>query len=140
MSPRLIGESGSRKTHRTRKERQAHAARRRGVREVRSAPLTREDMYKDGRVPVQPSAGARDQYECSLCGKVKCNPVSYECKHSDCYACIRLHLEQDWKCPTCNAIITHKPAATSPRQLRLRSTFLSGPPKKKASQHTRGTV
>ncbi|KAJ7170327.1 hypothetical protein C8R43DRAFT_1120756 [Mycena crocata] len=108
---RLIGASGSQPPLRriTREMREAANLRRIGSRAVWSPALSREDMYLDGIVPSQPAAGDRVHHKCSLCNQVKCNPVSYACGDSHCFACIRLHLESNWTCPSCDAVITAEP-------------------------------
>ncbi|KAJ7024579.1 hypothetical protein C8F04DRAFT_1270119 [Mycena alexandri] len=81
-----------------------------GYREPRTTPLTREDLYEDGRLPV-PLEPTRPSQRCSLCLAVKSHPVSYPCGHSHCYACIRLWLDQQWMCPVsaCHALIRTEP-------------------------------
>ncbi|KAJ7042213.1 hypothetical protein C8F04DRAFT_1176384 [Mycena alexandri] len=81
-----------------------------GYREPRTTALTREDLYDEGRLPAA-LAFSRPSQRCSLCAAVKCHPVSYLCGHSHCYACIRLWLDRDWRCPvsTCRALITREP-------------------------------
>ncbi|KAJ7164599.1 hypothetical protein C8R43DRAFT_946414 [Mycena crocata] len=78
---RLIGMSGSSGKRQpliriTAAMREAQEARRRGSRAVWSPPLSQVDMYDDGTIPTQPEAGIWAHHQCSLCGKVKCNPVS----------------------------------------------------------------
>ncbi|KAJ7030683.1 hypothetical protein C8F04DRAFT_1186536 [Mycena alexandri] len=81
-----------------------------GYREPRTTALTREDLYEEGRLPV-PLVPTRPSQRCSLCTAVKSHPVAYLCGHSHCYACIRLWLDQDWKCPvsSCRKFITQQP-------------------------------
>ncbi|KAJ7109542.1 hypothetical protein C8R43DRAFT_962546 [Mycena crocata] len=78
---RLIGMSGSSGKCQpliriTAAMREAWEARRRGSRAVWSPPLSQVDMYDDRTIPTQPEAGIWAHHQCSLCGKVKCNPVS----------------------------------------------------------------
>ncbi|KAJ7022284.1 hypothetical protein C8F04DRAFT_1194588 [Mycena alexandri] len=81
-----------------------------GYREPRTTALTRADLYEDGRLPL-PLQPLRPSQRCSLCTAVKSHPVSYPCGHSHCYACIRLWLEQDWKCPVtaCRTVLRTEP-------------------------------
>ncbi|KAJ7127332.1 hypothetical protein C8R43DRAFT_958005 [Mycena crocata] len=75
-----------------------------GAREGRESPLTIDQLYLDGVLPPVHDTTRKHQ-ECSLCGHVKCHPVS------NCYACIRLHLETDWRCPhpACGRIMQGAP-------------------------------
>ncbi|KAJ7030945.1 hypothetical protein C8F04DRAFT_1263444 [Mycena alexandri] len=75
-----------------------------GYREPRTTALTRADLYEDGRLPL-PLQPLRPSQRCSLCTAVKSHPVSH------CYACIRLWLEQDWKCPVtaCRTVLRTEP-------------------------------
>ncbi|KAJ7133852.1 hypothetical protein C8R46DRAFT_1221062 [Mycena filopes] len=79
-----------------------------GHRTPRQAPLTLTDLYIGGRLPTHLSAQRLSQ-RCSLCHSVKVHPVSYLCGHSHCYACIRMHLEESWKCPLCDTILQSPP-------------------------------
>ncbi|KAJ7904064.1 hypothetical protein B0H13DRAFT_2334903 [Mycena leptocephala] len=82
--------------------------RRNGSRVVRAFPLRAADLYEnDARPPTRSTT--KSHQRCGLCGNVKSHPVSYECGHSHCYVCIRLHLEFDWACPHCSKIITRTP-------------------------------
>ncbi|KAJ7019031.1 hypothetical protein C8F04DRAFT_1276737 [Mycena alexandri] len=81
-----------------------------GYREPRTTALSRADLYEEGRLPG-PLEPTRASQRCSLCLAVKSHPVSYPCGHSHCYACIRLWLEQDWRCPVsaCRTMISSEP-------------------------------
>ncbi|KAJ7180019.1 hypothetical protein C8R43DRAFT_1117362 [Mycena crocata] len=98
-----------------------------GERTPRQVPLTLGDLYVDGVFPPLEHTTRKHQ-ECSLCGHVKCHPVSfvfssssrhphdtntqknrYRCGHSNCYACIHLHLETDWRCPSCETVMQQPP-------------------------------
>ncbi|KAJ7092133.1 hypothetical protein C8R43DRAFT_1141976 [Mycena crocata] len=95
---------------RSRAERERRMRIRNGAREPRELPLTIGELYVDGVLPpVQDTT--RKHQQCSLCNHVKCLPVSYLCGHSHCYACIRLHLETDWRCPQpqCERIMQQAP-------------------------------
>ncbi|KAJ7867429.1 hypothetical protein B0H13DRAFT_1897574 [Mycena leptocephala] len=100
--------------------------RRNGSRVFRAFPLRAADLYEnDARPPTRSTT--KSHQRCGLCGNVKSHPVSYgfslpiflfmltslgtryECGHSHCYVCIRLHLEFDWACPHCSKIITRAP-------------------------------
>ncbi|KAJ7106828.1 hypothetical protein C8R43DRAFT_1140476 [Mycena crocata] len=81
-----------------------------GDRAPRDEPLTVANLYVGGLLPPVEKT-TRAHQECSLCGHVKCHPVSYICRHSNCYACIRLHLETEWTCPhpQCGQIMQQQP-------------------------------
>ncbi|KAJ7770052.1 hypothetical protein B0H16DRAFT_1715678 [Mycena metata] len=95
-----------------------------GHREQRLTALIREDLYFEGRLPVHQSTSRRSQ-RCSLCLSAKSHPVSYLCGHSHCYACIRLHLERSWECPTagCSTVMQRAPHRHYPDEEALAEDF-----------------
>ncbi|KAJ7038834.1 hypothetical protein C8F04DRAFT_1255758 [Mycena alexandri] len=84
--------------------------RHRGRRDIRDVPLTEDDLYVGPDRPA-PLHTDRTHQTCSLCLQVKAHPVSYLCGHSHCYVCIRLHLENDWRCPIahCRSLMRRAP-------------------------------
>ncbi|KAJ7884927.1 hypothetical protein B0H13DRAFT_2343428 [Mycena leptocephala] len=81
---------------------------RNGSRVTRDDPLCLADLYETAARPPCLET-TRTHQKCGLCGNVKSHPVSYECGHSHCYFCIRIHLKFDWQCPDCSKIITRTP-------------------------------
>ncbi|KAJ7843436.1 hypothetical protein B0H14DRAFT_3456205 [Mycena olivaceomarginata] len=79
-----------------------------GWRAPRGTPLAREDLYLQGTVAPEITA-LKNHHECSICHFVKTHPVSYQCGHSHCYACIRMWFEQKWTCPECVATVDSSP-------------------------------
>ncbi|KAJ6456318.1 hypothetical protein C8R47DRAFT_1227852 [Mycena vitilis] len=92
-------------------------------RKERVKPLTKEDLWLDDeRPPVL--AVPKPHHICRMCHDVKSHPVSYllslhilhplrersyACGHSHCYVCIRIHLESEWSCPQCEAVMYAPP-------------------------------
>ncbi|KAJ7105450.1 hypothetical protein C8R43DRAFT_1140777 [Mycena crocata] len=79
-----------------------------GDREDRDEPLEHKDLWVGGVAPCQPLP-AKPHHQCSICLLTKSHPVSYLCGHSHCYACIRLWLERDWRCPDCGTMMHRTP-------------------------------
>ncbi|KAJ7196918.1 hypothetical protein B0H12DRAFT_1245172 [Mycena haematopus] len=74
----------------------------------RSGPLTADMLWvTDDRPP--PQAAHNPDHECGICKDVKSHPVSFSCRHSFCYVCIRLHLEHRFRCPTCKRKVYSPP-------------------------------
>ncbi|KAJ7807783.1 hypothetical protein B0H13DRAFT_2386219 [Mycena leptocephala] len=66
----------------------------------REEPLRDTDLYKDGVRPSE-QLPVRSHHKCGICHLVKSHPVSYLCRHSHCYTCIRMWLEKCWTFPEC---------------------------------------
>ncbi|KAJ7810042.1 hypothetical protein B0H13DRAFT_2384825 [Mycena leptocephala] len=75
----------------------------------RENELTLESLLLTGvEPPVQTTE--LQHHSCGICLHIKSHPVFYtSCGHSHCYTCIRLWLEEDWRCPTCRTRITSPP-------------------------------
>ncbi|KAJ6459362.1 hypothetical protein C8R47DRAFT_1226638 [Mycena vitilis] len=87
-----------------------------GFRAPRASPLTKEDLYAQGRVPaIQPTP--HPYQVCSICKNTKAHPVS------NCYACIRVHLERSWECPSCQAVIRAPPYQHEAEQENIAGSF-----------------
>ncbi|KAJ7059370.1 hypothetical protein C8F01DRAFT_1085189 [Mycena amicta] len=72
-----------------------------GLRDFPEGFPTGDNLYA---TDVRPSAlpNVLPVYKCACCGNLKSCPVWYpNCKHSGCYVCTFLHLEQHWDCPEC---------------------------------------
>ncbi|KAJ7140433.1 hypothetical protein C8R46DRAFT_1233879 [Mycena filopes] len=69
-------------------------------------PLDHKTMLGDAADEPKPK---NPHHKCGICGEVKSKPVSYVCGHSHCYACIRVQLARDFKCPTCFKIMYRPP-------------------------------
>ncbi|KAJ7712130.1 hypothetical protein B0H16DRAFT_1744475 [Mycena metata] len=91
--------------------------RRRGSRDIRDIPLNEDDLYLTADRPPALDTDRAHQ-TCSLCLHVKAHPVAYLCGHSHCYVCIRLHLENDWRCPipSCGQIMRRAPHRHYPEE------------------------
>ncbi|KAF7372486.1 E3 ubiquitin-protein ligase TRIM39-like [Mycena venus] len=79
-----------------------------GKREAHAVPLTEEELYLNNKRPTV-FMFPMVQYVCSLCHNLLSHPVSYPCKHSNCYVCIRVSLETSWECPLCEKTLTKRP-------------------------------
>ncbi|KAJ7144740.1 hypothetical protein C8R43DRAFT_1130458 [Mycena crocata] len=93
-----------------------------GFRQPRNEPVALASFYVDGILPAIENT-TREHQRCSLCKHVKCHPVSYVCGHSHCYACIRLHLETDWACPSCFQVMQAPPHRHEGEEQSLRLDY-----------------
>ncbi|KAJ6447424.1 hypothetical protein C8R47DRAFT_1231438 [Mycena vitilis] len=80
----------------------------RGSRYPRCEPLDQGSLWSGGVAPPDQDAH-REHHKCGICHMVKSHPVSYECGHGHCYACIRMWLELSWKCPECMTTMYRAP-------------------------------
>ncbi|KAJ7039482.1 hypothetical protein C8F04DRAFT_291900 [Mycena alexandri] len=71
--------------------------------------LTPEDFYVNSILPpVRPNGNI--DLECGICCNTFSHPVSLECRHTFCYACIRCAVQNNHrKCPICRITILNKP-------------------------------
>ncbi|KAJ7779471.1 hypothetical protein DFH07DRAFT_765756 [Mycena maculata] len=77
-------------------------------RAFRVPPKRREDLWLGGWGPPAVD-NVVDDHTCNICMCLKSHPVSYMCGHGHCYACIRLWLEYDRRCPECRTPMACKP-------------------------------
>ncbi|KAJ7617539.1 hypothetical protein DFH06DRAFT_1342955 [Mycena polygramma] len=71
-------------------------------------PVTRDNLWL---TPERPPArvALHEHHKCRICHEVKSHPVSLRCGHSMCYVCVRMALENSWKCPLCRTTVREKP-------------------------------
>ncbi|KAJ7076955.1 hypothetical protein C8R43DRAFT_1143583 [Mycena crocata] len=81
-----------------------------GVHITRAELLTYAALWVDGIGPP-PQETDKPHRECCICHQAKSHPVSFSCKHSSCYVCIRIWLETSWTCPICCEVMTAPPKA-----------------------------
>ncbi|KAJ7752301.1 hypothetical protein B0H16DRAFT_1723647 [Mycena metata] len=95
-----------------------------GVREIRDNPLSEQELYLNAARPESLQT-PHSHYMCTICSCVKVHPVAYLCGHSNCYICVRLHLEQDWKCPVpqCGQVMRRPPHRHYPEEETLVQQF-----------------
>ncbi|KAJ7649197.1 hypothetical protein B0H17DRAFT_1215410 [Mycena rosella] len=80
-----------------------------GSHTARATELTADELYVGPECPVVFNPTNPD-HMCSVCHCVKSHPVWYRgCKHSHCYVCARLRLQEKWTCPDCRAQIYSAP-------------------------------
>ncbi|KAJ7154946.1 hypothetical protein C8R43DRAFT_1126330 [Mycena crocata] len=93
-----------------------------GKRDNRDAPLLIDDLYlTDARPPIL--RGIKPDHQCSQCFNMKFYPVSLECGHSDCYVCVRLWLEKEWKCPQCPVVVCQPPLMDTDEAERITERY-----------------
>nr|GAT58315.1 predicted protein [Mycena chlorophos] len=51
----------------------------------------------------------RPHHRCAICHGVKAHPVTTDCGHTYCFYCLRVWLQQSWRCPTCMKILRAAP-------------------------------
>ncbi|KAJ7720606.1 hypothetical protein B0H14DRAFT_3520903 [Mycena olivaceomarginata] len=93
-----------------------------GVRTRRVYTLNANDLYEGATRPDVLTTEHIHQ-QCGICMHVKSHPVSYRCGHSNCYVCIRLWLERDWRCPECFTVMCESPFHHYPEEQTLKESF-----------------
>ncbi|KAJ6460706.1 hypothetical protein C8R47DRAFT_1226209 [Mycena vitilis] len=92
-----------------------------GARTPQYPPLTREHLWLTAHRPPVMLQALHEEDLCRLCLSVKSHPVWSECGHSHCYACIRVWLEDSWKCPQsgCDGIMYRPPVRNAVEEEKL---------------------
>ncbi|KAJ7808073.1 hypothetical protein B0H14DRAFT_2609189 [Mycena olivaceomarginata] len=93
-----------------------------GVHTRRVHPLIANDLY-EGTTRPDALTNEHMYQQCGICLHIKSHPVSYRCGHSNCYVCIRLWLENDWRCPECLTVMCERPFRHYAEEQTLTESF-----------------